>query len=39
MEITQESLSAYFDENPELRKQLEAEGKWPFETEGLSSSG
>ena len=30
VEITQESLNAYFDENPLLRKQLEAEGKWPI---------
>lgn len=27
--ITQESLTAYMDENPEVRKQLVAEGKWP----------
>jgi 2Fe-2S ferredoxin len=27
--ITEESLKAYMDENPELRKQLEAEGRWP----------
>jgi 2Fe-2S ferredoxin len=27
--ITEESLKAYFDENPELRHQLEAEGRWP----------
>ena len=30
VEITQESLSAYLDENPVLRRQLEAEGKWPL---------
>jgi 2Fe-2S ferredoxin len=30
VEITQESLSAYFDENPALRRTLEAEGKWPL---------
>ena len=30
VEITQESLSAYLDENPQLRHQLEAEGKWPL---------
>ncbi len=27
--ITQESLTAYMDENPEVRKQLIAEGQWP----------
>jgi len=27
--ITEESLSAYMDENPQVRHQLEAEGKWP----------
>ena len=27
--ITQESLSAYMDENPEVRRSLEAQGKWP----------
>jgi ferredoxin, 2Fe-2S len=31
VEITQESLSAYLDENPVLRRQLEAEGKWPLQ--------
>jgi 2Fe-2S ferredoxin len=30
VEITEESLSAFMDENPLLRKQLEAEGKWPL---------
>jgi ferredoxin, 2Fe-2S len=30
VEITEESLSAYLDENPVLRRQLEAEGKWPL---------
>jgi ferredoxin, 2Fe-2S len=30
VEITQESLSAFMDENPQLRHQLEAEGKWPL---------
>ncbi|HXX29850.1 MAG TPA: ferredoxin [Myxococcaceae bacterium] len=30
VEITEESLSAYLDENPLLRRQLEAEGKWPL---------
>lgn len=29
VEITEESLSAFMDENPDLRHQLEAEGKWP----------
>lgn len=27
--ITEESLSAYMDENPHLRRELEAQGKWP----------
>ncbi|MBI3184978.1 MAG: 2Fe-2S iron-sulfur cluster binding domain-containing protein [Myxococcales bacterium] len=27
--ITDESLSAYLDENPPLRRRLEAEGRWP----------
>lgn len=27
--ITEESLKAYMDENPDERKKLEAEGKWP----------
>jgi 2Fe-2S ferredoxin len=27
--ITEESLKAYMDENPEERKALEAQGKWP----------
>jgi ferredoxin, 2Fe-2S len=27
--ITEESLKAYMDENPDERKQLEAAGKWP----------
>jgi ferredoxin, 2Fe-2S len=30
VEITQESLQAFLDENPELRHRLEAEGKWPL---------
>lgn len=30
VEITQESITAYLDENPALRHQLEAEGKWPL---------
>ncbi|MFN0062364.1 MAG: 2Fe-2S iron-sulfur cluster-binding protein [Myxococcaceae bacterium] len=30
VELTQESLVAYLDENPALRRQLEAEGKWPL---------
>jgi len=29
VQVTQESLSAYMDENPHPRKALEAEGKWP----------
>ncbi len=27
--ITEESLKAFMDENPVVRKTLEAEGKWP----------
>jgi 2Fe-2S ferredoxin len=27
--ITEESLKAFMDENPDLRRALEAEGKWP----------
>lgn len=27
--ITEESLKAFMDENPDVRKKLEAEGKWP----------
>lgn len=27
--ITEESLKAFMDENPVIRKALEAEGKWP----------
>ena len=30
VEITQESLQAYLDENPDLRHRLEAEGRWPL---------
>ena len=30
VEITQESLQAFLDENAELRHRLEAEGKWPL---------
>ncbi|MGZ5958413.1 MAG: 2Fe-2S iron-sulfur cluster-binding protein [Myxococcaceae bacterium] len=30
VEITQESLQAFLDENPVLRHRLEAEGKWPL---------
>jgi 2Fe-2S ferredoxin len=30
VEITQESLQAFLDENPELRRRLESEGKWPL---------
>ena len=29
IQITEESLSAYMDENPALRRELEAQGKWP----------
>ena len=34
VEITQESLSAFMDENPQLRRALEAEGKWPVRRAG-----
>ena len=34
VEITQESLSAFMDENPQLRRALEAEGKWPVKRTG-----
>ena len=27
--ITEESLKAFMDENPDTRKKLEADGKWP----------
>lgn len=30
VEITQESLSAWMDENPQVRRALEAEGQWPL---------
>lgn len=30
VEITEESLSAFMDENPAIRHRLEAEGKWPL---------
>ena len=30
VEITEESLTAFMDENPAVRRQLEAEGKWPL---------
>jgi len=30
VEITEESLTAYLDENPVLRRKLESEGKWPL---------
>ena len=30
VEITEESLSAYMDEQPDLRRKLEAEGRWPL---------
>jgi 2Fe-2S ferredoxin len=29
VQVTEESLNAYMDENPGERHQLEAEGKWP----------
>jgi ferredoxin, 2Fe-2S len=28
--ITEESLNAFMDENPQVRHKLEAEGKWPL---------
>ena len=31
VQVTQESLSAFMDENPHVRKALEAEGKWPLQ--------
>ncbi len=34
VEITQESLSAFMDENPQIRRALEAEGKWPVRRTG-----
>jgi ferredoxin, 2Fe-2S len=30
VEITEESLTAYMDENPAVRRRLESEGKWPL---------
>lgn len=30
VQITEESLTAFMDENPKVRHQLEAEGKWPL---------
>jgi len=30
VEITEESLSAFMDENPHLRRELEAAGRWPL---------
>ncbi len=30
VELTEESLTAYLDENPHLRHELEAQGKWPL---------
>lgn len=30
VEITEESLVAFMDENPAIRRQLESEGKWPL---------
>ena len=30
VEVTEESLIAYMDENPALRRELEAQGKWPL---------
>ncbi|RKH74265.1 2Fe-2S iron-sulfur cluster-binding protein [Corallococcus aberystwythensis] len=30
VEITEESLVAFMDENPAIRRQLESEGRWPL---------
>lgn len=30
VEITEESLTAFMDENPVIRRALESEGKWPL---------
>jgi ferredoxin, 2Fe-2S len=30
VEITEESLTAFLDENPVMRRKLETEGKWPL---------
>lgn len=30
VEVTEESLTAFLDENPALRRQLETEGRWPL---------
>ncbi|RYZ39844.1 MAG: 2Fe-2S iron-sulfur cluster binding domain-containing protein [Myxococcaceae bacterium] len=30
VEITEESLVAFMDENPAIRRKLESEGKWPL---------
>lgn len=30
VQITEESLTAFMDENPHVRHKLEAEGKWPL---------
>ena len=30
VEITEESLVAFMDENPAIRRKLEAEGRWPL---------
>ena len=30
VQITQESLNAYMDENPAVRREMEALGKWPL---------
>lgn len=34
IQITEESLTAFLDENPQIRKALEAEGKWPLKKGG-----
>ena len=34
IQITEESLTAFMDENPQVRHKLEAEGKWPLKKGG-----
>lgn len=37
--ITDESLQAFMDENPEVRRALEAKGAWPLSASGPARSG
>lgn len=37
--ITEESLRAFMDENPETRRQLESQGAWPPASFGAARSG